>query len=52
MVRLLLTLSPMKAYYSISFEREAYANQNKADYLLHRPRFAFLSHLKPSAKAL
>ena len=50
MVRLLLTLSPMKAYYSISFEREAYANQDNADYLLRRPRFAFLRYLKHSAK--
>jgi hypothetical protein len=33
------------AYYIISFEREAYRNDNKADYLKTRKPFAWLKHL-------
>ena len=30
-----------KAYYNISFEKEAYFNQNNLVYLLHRPKMAW-----------
>jgi hypothetical protein len=35
----------LKSYYNISFEREAYINQNDLLYLHHRKRFAFLKYL-------
>lgn len=34
-----------KAYRNISFEREAYANQNNAGYLSERKRFAWIHYL-------
>lgn len=34
------------AYRNISFEREAYANENDADYLSRRKHFAFLNYIK------
>lgn len=39
--RLIATRNFMKAYYSISFEREAYAYQNDLDYKYKRKRFAW-----------
>ena len=36
----------MKAYYMIGFEREAYGNEHKLDYLRHRPLFAFWKWMK------
>ena len=42
-----LTNSPfLRAYYRISFEREAYIHQSDPDYLLHRPLFAWLRYLR------
>jgi hypothetical protein len=35
-----------KAYRSISFEREAYAEDNNLDYLKHRPWLAFWKYIK------
>jgi hypothetical protein len=35
-----------KAYYNISFEREAYENEKKIDYLQTRPFFAFVRFLR------
>lgn len=35
-----------KAYYSISFEREAYANERNFDYSRQRRPFAWLQYLK------
>lgn len=34
-----------RPYYDISFEREAYANENNLDYLSSRPFWAFLKYL-------
>ncbi len=39
--RLIKTRNFMKAYYSISFEREAYAHQNDLNYKYKRKRFAW-----------
>ena len=39
--RLIKTRNFMKAYYSISFEREAYAYQNDLNYKYKRKRFAW-----------
>lgn len=42
-----LTNSPfLRAYYRISFEREAYIHQSDPDYLLHRPLFAWFRYLR------
>ncbi|WP_163270530.1 hypothetical protein [Dysgonomonas sp. 511] len=35
-----------KAYYNISFEREAYANDGNLEYLKNRKLFAFVKYLK------
>lgn len=42
----LIRLPKGNAYRNISFEREAYANQNDLTYLQTRERFAFIKHLK------
>lgn len=49
LVRLILTRHPLRAYLSISFEREAYAHQSDPDYLRHRRPYAWLKYLKPCA---
>jgi hypothetical protein len=36
----------LRAYYRISFEREAYLHQSDSDYLRHRPFFAWLRYLR------
>ena len=36
----------LRAYYRISFEREAYIHQSDPDYLLHRPLFAWFRYLR------
>ena len=38
-----------KAYYNISFEREAYANEHDADYLCHRHPMAWTKYLHRSS---
>lgn len=43
--RLIQYRNYMKAYYNISFEREAYANENHLDYLNKRKFWAFLKYL-------
>lgn len=35
----------MKAYYNISFEKEAYQNESNVDYLNQRKNWAFLQYL-------
>lgn len=40
------TLNRRRAYYLISFEREAYAQENNANYLRHRRFFAFTNYWK------
>lgn len=39
-------LNPRKAYKNISFEREAYANDDNSTYLETRKRFAFIKYIK------
>lgn len=46
LIRLVKYRSLRKAYKNISFEREAYQNQNALGYLQRRCRYAFLSYLK------
>ncbi|PKB15864.1 hypothetical protein [Flavobacterium sp. 5] len=45
-VRLLQYKNANLAYRNISFEREAYANEERIDYLKSRPFFSFLNYLK------
>ena len=45
LVKLLWYRNTYTAYRSISFEREAYANEYDLDYLQNRKRFAFIKHL-------
>lgn len=45
-VRLLQYKDADLAYRNISFEREAYANEQRFDYLKNRPFFSFLKYLK------
>lgn len=45
LVRLVQYRNFDKAYKNISFEREAYANENYSDYLNERKLFAFLDYL-------
>ena len=44
--RLIQYRDPMKAYYNISFEREAYRNQDNLHYRATRPFWAWLAYLK------
>lgn len=44
-IRLLQYKNRRKAYYNISFEREAYANEKDFDYLATRPFWRFLYFL-------
>jgi hypothetical protein len=43
-VRLIQYKDRKKAYYNISFEREAYANENNIDYLKTRPLWRFIKY--------
>lgn len=45
LLRLLQYRDRKKAYYNISFEREAYANEKDLDYLKRRPFWKFLAYL-------
>lgn len=46
LVRLLQYRSPLRAYYAISFEREAYQHQHNPRYLQQRKHFAWVHYLK------
>jgi len=46
LIRLLYYRNSKLAYRNISFEREAYANENDLDYLKNRPFYSFLKFLK------
>ncbi|MBQ0047741.1 MAG: hypothetical protein KBT33_09630 [Prevotellaceae bacterium] len=39
-----------RAYYNISFEREAYANMKNPEYKYHRKRFSWTKYLKIKGK--
>jgi hypothetical protein len=43
--RLIQYRSAMKAYWNISFEREAYSNQKNKDYLKERNPYSFFKYL-------
>lgn len=45
LLRLIQFRNSFKAYHNISFEKEAYANENNLSYLSRRKRFAFLKYL-------
>ncbi|WP_291866729.1 hypothetical protein [Maribacter sp.] len=45
LLRSLLYLDSYKAYQNISFEREAYCNENNLDYLNQRKFFSFIKYL-------
>ena len=45
-IRLIKYKGSYMAYLNISFEREAYQNENYLSYLDHRKRFNFLKYLK------
>jgi len=45
LIRTLLYLDSYKAYQNISFEREAYYNENNLDYLRQRKFFSFIKYL-------
>lgn len=45
-VRLIQYRNANEAYLNISFEREAYANQNNKTYLAERKRWAWVKYLK------
>jgi len=45
LLRTLLYLDSYRAYQNISFEREAYANEDDMDYLSQRKTFGFLNYL-------
>jgi hypothetical protein len=45
-IRLILYTNWKKAYYNISFEKEAYLNDNNADYLVNRKLYDFFKFLK------
>lgn len=44
LVRLIQFKDRKKAYFNISFEREAYANENNIDYLKTRPLWSFIKY--------
>lgn len=44
-VRFLIYLDSYKAYQNISFEREAYENENNMEYLNHRKPLSFIKYL-------
>ncbi|PIB30490.1 hypothetical protein BFP77_04380 [Maribacter sp. 4U21] len=45
LLRSLLYLDTYRAYQNISFEREAYANENQLNYLTQRKPFSFIKYL-------
>jgi hypothetical protein len=45
LIRLLQFRNRKKAYYAISFEREAYANEKDLDYLNSRPFWGFIRYV-------
>ena len=47
LVEWIVRLPKGNAYRNISFEREAYANDDNLTYLETRKRFAFLKYMKP-----
>ena len=51
LVRLLCCFSAKKAYFRISFEREAYANEYDEEYLKHRKLYSWLRYLKVTGKS-
>ena len=46
LIRLLCCFSAKKAYFRISLEREAYANENNSEYLAQRRLFSWVKYLR------
>ena len=46
LIRLIFCFSAKKAYFRISFEREAYANEYNTDYLAQRRYFSWMKYLR------
>ncbi len=46
MLRLLQYCDRKKAYYNISFEREAYSNGHDLGYLARRKHYSFLNYIR------
>ena len=46
LLRLLQYKNKRKAYFNISFEREAYANENNIEYLKRRPFWRFTHYIR------
>lgn len=46
LIRIIQYRNLLKAYYNISFEREAYSNDKYADYLRKRSRYSFVNYYK------
>ena len=46
LIRLVLYRNWKKAYYNISFEREAYLNDNDSNYLTNRRLYGFFKYVK------
>lgn len=51
LTRLIFCFSAKKAYFAISFEREAYANEYDEGYLKGRMHFSWLRYLKVTGKS-
>ena len=45
LIKLICTFNYHKAYRSVSFEQEAYANQNRQSYLVSREKFAWRKYI-------
>lgn len=45
LIHYIIQKNMIKAYYNISFEKEAYKNENNTDYLKQRKFWAFLNYL-------
>lgn len=46
LIRLIIYRKPYQAYRNISFEREAYHNQDKTHYIQYRKRYAFIYYFQ------
>ncbi|SHG26351.1 hypothetical protein [Dysgonomonas macrotermitis] len=46
LIRIVQYRHPLKAYYNISFEREAYHNDKDLDYLKNRPWYSFINYYR------
>lgn len=45
LLKLFIYVNPVKAYYNISFEREAYGHENDVDYIKNRKRYSWTKYI-------